>query len=360
MDSTRDGATRRIMDGLGEASRLPLFDIEEGDVGVLFGGPLLGVLIASLAGIDVLVLPMAVGGLALSSMVVYAAPGHQSAWTWLKTTARFVFMRPRKTLATPLDADEPSTEGGFVNRLPVTLDERTQDLTQIDRAWPGVGAIERTDGSLQGYIELHPDTMDFAQSGDWAAIQQTAATFANTEVEFPLRLYVTTRSFPVEPMVDGLEARLADPGIETQPALRTLIDEYRDRRPDALEGTHELHYYLGTEVDRLEVYTRGRREQTPGEKLASIPLIGLLFTPFITRRTTYSESELRDRMADLLDNRLRTIETEFVNHVPGWSASRCSTLDLVGLSTQFWNGEAIDVLDQRGGQDPPEPPEAEP
>lgn len=335
------------MDGLDETSRIPLFDIEEGDVGILFGGPLLGLLIGSLSGLDTLVLPLAVCGLALGTMVVYAAPRHLSAWAWLSVVTRHVFTRPRVTLGIPSDEERPSTEGALVDHLPITLDERTQDLTQIERAWPGAGAVERTDGAVQGYIELHPDTMDFAQSGDWAAVQATAETFANTEVEFPLRLYVTTRSFPVEPMVDRLEERLADPGVETTPALQTLIEEYYDQRPAALEGTQELRYYLGTEVERLEVYKNGERERTPGEKLAAIPLVGILFRPFITRRSTYAEEEIHQRMVDLLDRRLDTIESSFVNQVPGWSATRCSTLDLISLSAKFWSDEPVEHVEYR-------------
>jgi hypothetical protein len=335
------------MDGLGEQSRLPLLNIEEGDVGILLGTPLLALLVTILTGVDVLVLPSLVCGLALGAMVVYAAPRHLSAVEWLNAVTRWALLRPRVTLGTPADTDRPSTTGGPVEYLPITLDERTQDLTQIKRAWPGVGGVERADGALQGYLELHPDTMDFAQSGDWAGIQETAETFANTEVEFSLRLYVTTRAFPVEPMVDRLEQRLAGQGLETTPELRTLIEEYRDSRPVDLDGTRELHYYLGTSVERLDVYTQSEREQTPGEKLAAIPLLGILFTPFITRRSAYSDAEIRDRMVDLLDRQLSTIESEFVNQVPGWSATRCSTLDIVGLATNFWSDESIEQVEYR-------------
>ena len=347
MDSTSDRATRRIMDGLGETSRLPLFGIEEGDVGVLFGGPLLGVVIGSLVGLDAFVLPLSCAGLMCSVMIVYAAPRHLSAWTWLRNVARYILVRPRVTLGTPADTERASTQGGLVDRLPITLDERTQDLTAIERAWPGVGAVERSDGALQGYLELHPDTMDFAMSGDWAALQQTAATFANTEIEFPLRLYVTTRSFPVEILIDRLDDRLDDPSLEATPTLQRLIEEYREQRPAELDETQELHYYLGTEVDRFEVYTRDERERTPSEKLAAIPLVGLLFTPFVTRRTTYTESEIHDRMVDLLDRRLQTIDTEFVDQVPGWTTTRCSTLDLIGLAAQFWSGTSVEGLEYR-------------
>ncbi|MFD1514102.1 VirB4 family type IV secretion system protein [Halomarina rubra] len=345
MDGPPEQAKRRIMDGLGQTSRLPLLGIEEGDIGVLLGGPLLGVFIASLLGLDMLILPLALCGLTLGAMIVYAAPQHLDAWYWFRTVSHHVVFRPKRTLAGAVDSDEPTTEGGFVERLPITVDERTQDLTQIHRAWFGSNAVERTDGSIQGFIELHPETMDFAQSGDWAAVQETAATFANTEADYPLRLYVTTREFDVEPMVAQLEERLNDPHLETRPRIRRLIEEYREERPKALKDTQELHYYLGTEVDRFDVLARGRREPTPGQKLASIPLLGLLFTPFVTHRTTGEGFDTEQRMADLLDRRLQLIETEFVNQLPGWSATRCETLDMVGLATQFWNGDSVDEIE---------------
>ena len=168
---------------------------------------------------------------ALGVATVYAAPPHLTAWAWTRNLLRYYLLRPRVTHSHPPESEHAPTEGGFVEHTPYTPTERTQDLTNVARAWPGVGAVERTDGTFEAFLEVHPDTMDFAMSGDWASVQQTAAEFANTELDFPLTMHATTRSFPVEDVVAQLDARLENPGADDADQFRALIEEYRDRRP---------------------------------------------------------------------------------------------------------------------------------
>nr|WP_321169711.1 hypothetical protein [Halobaculum salinum] len=58
MTDDHTAATRRIMDAIGEESRLPIINVREGDVYVLIGFPTAGLLLGGLTGIDVLVLPL--------------------------------------------------------------------------------------------------------------------------------------------------------------------------------------------------------------------------------------------------------------------------------------------------------------
>jgi len=74
---------------------------------------------------------------------------------------------------------EERNEGGLANYTPFKPDERTQDLTNIKRAWPGAGAIQRTDGTMEAFIEIDPGNMDFAMSDDWAQLQNAGEDFAN-------------------------------------------------------------------------------------------------------------------------------------------------------------------------------------
>ncbi|TKX82469.1 hypothetical protein EXE43_29265, partial [Halorubrum sp. SS5] len=62
---------------------------------------------------------------------------------------------------------------------PFVVDEHTQELTALKRAWPGHGAIERTDGTMETYVELTPGNMDFAMADDWAARQAVGEAFAD-------------------------------------------------------------------------------------------------------------------------------------------------------------------------------------
>jgi hypothetical protein len=338
-------AERRIMAHLGEPARLPLLNIEEGDVGVLLAGPLVGLVLGSLLGGGTLLVVCLAVGLFAGGVVVYAAPSHLSAWAWLRDVLRFALVRPRLTRS-HATADRNASEGARLGWTPFVPDETTVELTGIDRLWTAddretartFGAVQRTDGVMQAFIEVRPSNMDFAMSGDWATVHGIAQHFVNTEVDFPLTFHATTRTFPVETMVARIESRLGDSDVQASPVLQSLLEEYRDQRPRDLAGRQELHYYLGVAVDHLDVYTQYEQEPTPSEKLARVPLLGLLFTPFLTRRERYEQTELREAMFEKLNARLQTVEREFVEKVPGWSAVRLDSVALLGLVVGFWNG----------------------
>ncbi|WP_255152211.1 hypothetical protein [Halorarius halobius] len=345
MSSDSSAAGRRVMDRLGEQRRIPLLNIEEGDVGVALGFPIAGLFAASLVA-DVLVVPFVLVGLTVGVALVYAAPPHRTAWTWLRDVTRFTILRPRMTLSRPADSDPASTEGGAVQYTPFTPSERTQDLTSIERAWPGAGAVEREDGTMEAFLEVDPANMDFAMSGDWQAVQEAGEGFANAELQFPLTVHATTRSFPADQLVTQLEDRMDDPDVQSNPAFEELLEEYRQQRPAELADTRQHRYYLGVEVSPLEVYNRYTEEPTPGEKLLDIPVVGVLFTPFVTRRADLAAAERRQAMFEKLDDRVRRLRTEFIEDVPGWSGTRLSTLELFALSAEFWNGEEYDDPDR--------------
>ena len=154
MSTDQDAAARRIMDQFGEESRIPYLNIEEGDVGMLIAFPIIGLFIAGLTGIESLALPFVAGGLGFGVAVIYVSPTHLNAWTWTKDVYRYL-KRPQVTFSAPADADTSTNEsernqGGLANYTPFKPDERTQDLTNIKRAWPGAGAIHRAVVTLDG------------------------------------------------------------------------------------------------------------------------------------------------------------------------------------------------------------------
>jgi hypothetical protein len=305
-----------------------------------------GLLVGGLTDLDALVLPMTVIGLLLGVATVFAAPSHLPATAWLSDVYRYYLLRPHRTLAAPraspanvAEATE-RTEGGVAAYHPFAVDERTQDLTNVERAWPGAGAIERTDGALVGMLELDPANMDFAMSSDWAQVQSVGEAFANNDLDFPLTVHATTRRFPVDRLIDAIENRLDDGDVTHAPVFRELLGEYRDTRPREMSGTQQHRYFLGVTVYPRDVYRRYQTEPSPAERLAELPGVGLLLTPFITRRTRLTEAELRAKLVDELDVRCRTVDTALVTKAAGWSARRVSTAELFVLCMEFWNGEA--------------------
>ncbi|MFC7044802.1 hypothetical protein ACFQH6_04645 [Halobacteriaceae archaeon GCM10025711] len=339
MATDEQQAARRIMDQFGEESRIPLLNIDEGDIGVLLAFPITGLFLAGFTGMESLAFPLVTAGLGFGTAVIYVTPDHLTATQWLTDVVRYA-KRPRTTYSAPSDSEATHNEGGLANYTPFKPDERTQDLTNIERAWPGAGAIERQDGAMQAFIEVSPGNMDFAMSGDWAHLQEAGEEFANTELDFPLTLHATTQSFPVDTLISQIEARLTDTDATENPVFRSLLEEYRDQRPREMQdqGVQQLRYYLGVTVDRREVYDRYRDERTPAEKLTTIPVLGFLFNPFVTRRESLTTPEVRGRMFEKLDERIETVRTEFIENASGWSGRRLTTVELFLLNAEFWNG----------------------
>lgn len=342
----RDTAARRIMDDLGEENRVPIVNVDEGDVYVLLGFPIGGLLLAGFTGIDALFMPLTLVGVVVGVASVYASPSHISAASWLGDVYRYYCKRPRVSYNVPDEtnsvrnpSDSTTNEGGLVSYTPVAVDEPTQELTNIDRAWPGAGAVQRSDGTVEAFIEIEPGNMDFAMSGDWAQVQDAAAEFANKELEYALKFHATTRSFPVEELTDRIEDRLTDEDVTANPIFQELLVEYREQRPQELDGTQQVRYFIGVQVTPLEVYNRYRDESSPAEKLTTLPVVGFLFNPFITRRENLSDAELRAKMFEKLDRRCQSVQTELIQKVTGWSARRLSTVELFLLSMEFWNGD---------------------
>jgi len=326
------------MQRLGEQRRLPILSVTEGDMRILLGVPIACLFAVSLLGSAALVVPAVLGGLVIATAIVTAAPSHRSAWAWLQDVTRYYLRRPRVTLLDAADSNHDTATGGFQAYTPFTPDESTHELTGIERAWPGAGAIERQDGTVEGFLAVRPANMDMAMSGDWQHVQTAAAEFANTELDFPLTVYATTRSFPADELVAQLDDRLNDPDVQANPALEALLTEYRDQRPAELADTQQVRYYLGVKVRQTDIRQRRQAEETPGEKLAALPLLGVLLKPFVTRRAGLSPRERRAAQLDRLDKRLRAVRSEFIEEVAGWSATRLSTLELFVLGAEFWNG----------------------
>ncbi len=340
------------MNQFGESSRIPYLNIEEGDIGVLIAFPVIGLFLAGLVGIESLALPLIMGGFGFGIAIIYVTPAHVNSWAWLTDVYRYL-KRPRITYSAPphgvhaSNSEVTPNEGGLANYTPFTPDERTEDLANTQRAWPGAGAIQRSDGAMEAFIEIDPDNMDFAMSDDWAHLQEAGEEFANKELDSKLKIHTTTRSFPVEQVVEQIEDRLTDEDVTSNPIFQELLEEYRETRPKEMRerGIQQVRYYIGVEVNPLDVYNRYHDEATPAEKLTQFPVIGFLFAPFVTRREDLTDAELRAQMFQKLDARMNTVRSELVQQVSGWSAHRLSTVELFVLNMDFWNGEEHDYDD---------------
>jgi len=328
------------MDRIGEKTYLPYLNIEESDAAIIVGLPVV-LFLAGAFLTEVFAIPAALVGVFVGVAIVKAAPRHLTAATWLRDLLEFYIGKPRVFLHTPADSDDDASQGGLAEYRPFVPDERTQDLTGLERAWAGAGAVQRQDDAvMEAWLELHPANMDFAMSEDWAQLQESARQFANDELDFSITFHATTRPFPAKQMVDTLDRRRQDPDVQHNPVFGELIDEYREQRPADLRNVNQLHYYIGVEVSQTEVYERYEGDKTPLERMAEIPIMGtIVFERFVSRREDLSEATVRDRMFEKLDARTRRLETGLVNSFSGCGSTRLSTVEIFLLNMDFWNGQ---------------------
>lgn len=340
---------RRIFARIGEKEYVPYVGWEWGDaylpLGGLFAGMILGIHLIS--GPLTLIGPFF--GLFVGFIILRASPSHVPATTWIKDMWRYA-LRPKEIYSASANSDsEVRNSGGLKNLTPFKPDSRTEDLTDIKRAWPGAGAVLRTDGMIEGIIEIEPPNMDFAPEGSWASNQQTGKRHANEELPShpELKLHGTTEPFRIEELQERLDSRLADATVQERPVLRELIEELRDYRPQKMDerGTQQIRCFTVVSVAPEEATTKYQGEPTPGEKLYTTPLVGPLFR-LIGHLTglgpnesqSYTESELHQEMIEALHERMDTIENELFGNMNGFDTRQLSTAEVFSWGARFWNG----------------------
>lgn len=348
-------AERAILNRIDDVKRIPVLGIRQSDGYIIIAGALIGLFLQSLIGIPALFWPTVGGCVFISAFVVFASPDHVPTTRWVQDIYAY-WKRPNVYFAASDGADNEHNRGGLLNRAPFTEmvgfepDTTTQDLTNIERAWPGAGAVLRTDGRVEAMVEIDADNMDFATAGDWAARQQVAKEFANKSLDGDLKLHLTTESFNIDHVVDRLEQRVQDPDIQSSPTKQGLLKEYKQRRPEEMRdrGTQTVRAFLSISVKESDVTDSQYDEPTPLEKAAYLPVVGPLVSLFVDTSADLPDSELYDAMLDELDRRIHDeVMTELVQKTPGFSGRRLSTLELFTLSSRFWNSndEAYEELD---------------
>lgn len=339
--------TRRVMNRFQERDRLPYLEVEEREAKiVLLPGFIVGFAMA-VVGAARLILLGFIAGIAIGFAITWASPRHLPTETWIRDLLRYYLARPKTVYQAATETDQPQSEGGLAEYNPLVTAEDTRELTAIYRAWPGAGTIERTDGTMEAFVEIDPANRDFAQSEEWATAQENARAFANQNLTFNMKYHVTTRSFPVHRLVEDIDDRLSDPDVQENETFEELLREYRETRPESLEGTQQFHFYIGVEVSPVEVYGE-QQEKTALERLADLPVVGVLLNVVVSKSDGLSDDEIRQRMFTELDDRVRTVEDEFVGAIDDWESRRLSTAELFGLAVDFWNGVEHDQGDVDG------------
>ncbi|MHB9288794.1 hypothetical protein ACKVMT_17335 [Halobacteriales archaeon Cl-PHB] len=259
--------------------------------------------------VQTLALPVAalagLGGVAF----VYLTPAYASSLDWLLTIVGF--HRSERELG----------------------HEAAREVTHLERVYPDRDAIERTDGTVVGLVQVEPPLNALATDAEWQRQAEAFQDFCNTTVEFPIQIYSTTQAFPVGDYLAHYEARLEDPDVQANPRLATLIEEYREwYRADLAERRMTIRdHYVIVPVAPGDVQFD---DDSVADSLAGLPVVGALV------RAWRAPPRAVEREAQLaaLDERLRQVEGG-LRDLEGCDASRVDAAQATRLLAEFWTGE---------------------
>ncbi|WP_435349184.1 hypothetical protein [Haloarchaeobius sp. HRN-SO-5] len=254
-------------------------------------------------------MPVAAVAVAVGVLFVYLTPSYTSSLDWVGAMLGY-------------------------HRRPTRRDhEAAKEFTQVERVYPEANAIERTDGTFVGLVQVDPPMLALATDEEWNRTTTAFQEFLNTTVEFPVQFYSTTRAFPVEEYLAHYEARLGDPDVEANPRLASLIEEYVAWYEDDLAARRMTirDHYVVVPVRPDEV--QFERESIV-QQLAAVPLLGL----FVRALAAPPKATQRAALSETLDERVTRI-TGGLREIDGCAASEVPVEDATTVVADFWAGQ---------------------
>ncbi|MFC7166907.1 hypothetical protein [Halospeciosus flavus] len=262
-----------------------------------------------------LALPVVATAAGCGLLFVYMTPSYTSSLDWLLTMVGFY------------RADRSHDH------------DAAKQYTRIKRLHPRHGAIERTDGTMIGLVRVDPPSMALATDEEWHRKATDFRTFLDTVVAFPIQLYATTQTFPVDDYLSHYERRLDDPDVKANPRLTRLIEEYRTwyaTELDARQMTIRDHYVIvPVSLDDVR-FERNHSVQL----LARLPVLGL----FVDLLFAPDPREERVTLCETLDQRLRQVEVG-LRDIDGCNATRIAAPEAAGIIAEYWAGKTLDYGD---------------
>jgi hypothetical protein len=338
--------SRITIESLSASETVPFLGIHKTDFKVLFALPVALLITGILA--DSVLVGIGSGAVAFvfCAGIVFVTPSYMTSMQYLRALREYL-RRPKELLYTSNPDMDPDS---YFERI--EEEQTTTELTHVQRYYDR-GVIEREDGKLLAAVRLEPQSMDFAQGDEWAAVTRTTEEFANNALDFDCQFYVTSRRFPVESYTNELEARLEDEDIASLPMMRATLKELIQERPKELEEANlaPLHFYAIVSVGEGEVVTDTTADTSALEKLSNIGGLGIAFSIFASMRDNLDELHTRARMLRKLDERVSTLENGLVRNIEGYDSSRVSTAEWVLTLEDYWKSQTMDFNQFEGVAD---------
>ncbi|MGQ3414459.1 VirB4 family type IV secretion system protein [Natrinema sp. LN54] len=218
-------------------------------------------------------------------------------------------------------------------------------LTRLNRVYPH--AIERTDGALVGAMKVEPANMALEDDEAWVKAVQSLSEFVNSTVDFPVKIYITSREIDEDDVVREHQNRLSDADVRSRPVLKRLLEEYvaantNENGDIDSETTTIREYYLITAVTDSDIEQFDKTGDSVLAYLADVPALGRLFGRFQSEEL--SESKRDQLKEENLESRLAQLRRG------GSSLYRCSispvdAYDLARVTKEYWTCQSQDYAD---------------
>lgn len=342
-DGGQTPASRGIINEEGKEDRIPLIGWRKSDVIFIVAATLIGFfLIGPQTG--GFWLPTTIVCAAGSLFTVYLKPKSLSVFEAIRIGFEYV-KEPSVVYAAGEDADADNrNEGGLLNYTPFSPSSRTQDMVQMQMAFPEASAVLTEDGRMETMIEIDGANMDFAYDEEWAGRQQVGKHYVDRYVEDRVKIHGDTQPFKFGEVIDRIESRLNDEDIENTKVAQAVLDEYADKRPEQVEdrGTQNVSVYLIIGVTEDEVSGGYTEEKTTVEKLAGVPVIGRVARRFDNQEERRrAEENLYQNMIEKLDEMAKIVETSLINETKGYNPRRVSTIEHTTIIAKEFNSNTI-------------------
>lgn len=285
-------------------------------------------------------LPAMLIGLIAGGVLIAITPEHLSTREWLESIFHHIF-RPKRVEHVSISSGVAREQKDMVTETKIyQMEQRTQEITRLEKIHRNGGAIERDDRVMVGAIKVDPANMALANNRRWQSMVSEWEGYLNNSVEYPLQIYATSRPFPVEDYINHYQGRINDPDITNRPILQELLSNFLDWYPEYLswQGTNQREYYVIVPVSSDELIGADSDEESPLEKLSKLPLIGGIFKSQIDSGSGRSDEEEMIEKLRVLSQRLREVERQGVRSMSEVNGRRISGVEVAILIREFWSG----------------------
>jgi len=312
-------------------------------------------------------IPMIGVGVLVSAFIFLFAPGHLGPANWIESIVHRT-TKPHEITHLSMETAQQNPEEQPMTKA-YEMNSRTQNEIHIERIHKQGGGVERTDGAVVGAVKVDPANMALAANREWEQIVNDWEGYLDNTVDYPIQIYSTTKTFPVEEYMSQYNSRLNDPDVKNRPVLKALIQSFTSWYSEYLgyQGTNQREFYIVIAVQEHEVH-QTQKDETAIDRLAEKPVIGRVFQRLKeNQQEEYEDDELKQEQLRMLNQRLGSAQ-QGIRRLQDCSARRITATEHAVVLKEYWGGVELNFSENAvqdlhrggvtmGGGDPVDPDE---